>query len=332
MTPWLALTALAAALLATPAAAQRPAAPPACAGQSLLGTLPERGAAALAAVRRDVVNAEGLFWRIERPGTAPSFLFGTKHATDAETVTLRPALRAALANARVVAVEQADILRPGPVSERLARELAAQGLAPADAGLALPVAERDRLDDALQARGLPQAIARRVRPWFANVLLAAPLCEQARVAAGLPTLDAMVANARPPGARLVSLETIDEQIATLRDMPADIAERALAWTLRHLDRHEDLYATLKDLYAREIPYALVEVTVAAGLATPEDRRTQLALIAALGGERDRRMAERALPLLAQGDAVIAVGALHLPGPGGLIERFRAAGYTVTRVR
>jgi uncharacterized protein YbaP (TraB family) len=37
-------------------------------------------------------------------------------------------------------------------------------------------------------------------------------------------------------------------------------------------------------------------------------------------------------LLEQGGAFIAVGALHLPGPGGLIERFRAAGYAVTRVR
>jgi uncharacterized protein YbaP (TraB family) len=331
-TPWIpAIIGAGLAVFQALAAVAQPA-PPACAGRSLLAALPDGGAAVLDRVRRDIPNAEGLFWRIERPGLAPSHLFGTKHATDAETVTLAPTVRAALGAARVVAVEQADILRPGPASDRLAQELAAHGLAAADTGLALPAADRARLDQALRARGLPLALARRVRPWFANVLLAAPLCEQARVAAGLPTLDAVVANARPAGARLVSLETINEQIATLRDMPADVAERALAWTVRHLDRHDDLYATLKDLYAREVPYALIEVTVEAGLATAEDRRTQLALIAALGGDRDRRIAARALPLLEQGGAFIAVGALHLPGPGGLIERFRAAGYAVTRVR
>ena len=31
------------------------------------------------------------------------------------------------------------------------------------------------------------------------------------------------------------------------------------------------------------------------------------------------MAERAAPLLAKGGAFIAVGALHLPGKGGLID-------------
>jgi uncharacterized protein YbaP (TraB family) len=43
------------------------------------------------------------------------------------------------------------------------------------------------------------------------------------------------------------------------------------------------------------------------------------------------MAERAAPPLASGGAFIAVGALHLAGKTGLIERFRADGYTVTKV-
>ena len=43
------------------------------------------------------------------------------------------------------------------------------------------------------------------------------------------------------------------------------------------------------------------------------------------------MAERAALLLADGGAFIAVGALHLVGKAGLIERFRALGYTVTKV-
>ena len=43
------------------------------------------------------------------------------------------------------------------------------------------------------------------------------------------------------------------------------------------------------------------------------------------------MAERAAPLLAAGGAFIAVGALHLSGKDGLVERFRATGYKVTKV-
>ena len=43
------------------------------------------------------------------------------------------------------------------------------------------------------------------------------------------------------------------------------------------------------------------------------------------------MVERAEPLLARGGAFIAVGALHLSGKEGLVERLRAAGYRVTKV-
>jgi uncharacterized protein YbaP (TraB family) len=43
------------------------------------------------------------------------------------------------------------------------------------------------------------------------------------------------------------------------------------------------------------------------------------------------MMKRAAPLLAKGGAFVAVGALHLSGKDGLIQRARAAGYTVTKV-
>ena len=43
------------------------------------------------------------------------------------------------------------------------------------------------------------------------------------------------------------------------------------------------------------------------------------------------MAERTAPLISAGGAFIAVGALHLSGKDGLVERVRAAGYEVTKV-
>lgn len=48
--------------------------------------------------------------------------------------------------------------------------------------------------------------------------------------------------------------------------------------------------------------------------------------------RNKTMAKSAQPILAGGNAFIAVGALHLPGPDGLVEEFRNDGYTVTAVR
>ena len=45
--------------------------------------------------------------------------------------------------------------------------------------------------------------------------------------------------------------------------------------------------------------------------------------------RNRVMVANAEQYLAAGSAFIAVGAMHLPGPEGLVELFRKAGYTVS---
>ena len=48
-------------------------------------------------------------------------------------------------------------------------------------------------------------------------------------------------------------------------------------------------------------------------------------------DRNARMAERAGRWLEAGGAFIAVGALHLPGEQGLLERLRAQGYAVEKI-
>jgi uncharacterized protein YbaP (TraB family) len=44
--------------------------------------------------------------------------------------------------------------------------------------------------------------------------------------------------------------------------------------------------------------------------------------------RNRLMAERLQPYLQEGNAFVAVGALHLPGETGLLELLEQRGYTV----
>ncbi|RLA04876.1 MAG: hypothetical protein DRQ60_03605 [Gammaproteobacteria bacterium] len=41
------------------------------------------------------------------------------------------------------------------------------------------------------------------------------------------------------------------------------------------------------------------------------------------------MVERLLPILKEGKAFIAVGALHLPGESGLLQRLHKLGYQIT---
>lgn len=48
-------------------------------------------------------------------------------------------------------------------------------------------------------------------------------------------------------------------------------------------------------------------------------------------DRNRRMAERAMPLFESGGAFVAIGAAHLPGSDGVISILKRSGFTVTPV-
>ncbi len=87
--------------------------------------------------------------------------------------------------------------------------------------------------------------------------------------------------------------------------------------------NDNLYATMLRLYRESRPAEIVAIAEAIGGLSEAERAAEDAFMRALLQGRNATMAERAAPLLAAGGAFIAVGALHLPGKTGLIERFRA---------
>ena len=54
-------------------------------------------------------------------------------------------------------------------------------------------------------------------------------------------------------------------------------------------------------------------------------------MAALVDKRNQRMVQRMQGLLAEGNAFIAIGALHLPGEKGVLHLLEQQGYSVTPV-
>src|SRR6185437_378928 len=48
-------------------------------------------------------------------------------------------------------------------------------------------------------------------------------------------------------------------------------------------------------------------------------------------ERNRHMVERLSDVLAQGNALVVVGALHFPGTGGIVDLLQQQGYLVTKL-
>ncbi len=101
--------------------------------------------------------------------------------------------------------------------------------------------------------------------------------------------------------------------------------------VRFYDRIDDVMETMIQLYLQRELGAIWPLQIALAekvgvRANAFDAAEQSLLVA-----RNRGMRDKALELLAEGNAFIAVGGLHLPGKHGLVALFREAGYTVTPV-
>jgi uncharacterized protein len=309
-------------------------APPACTGRSLLQELKQRAPDRLrAALDRaaEVPNGEGLLWRVEKRGVAPSYLFGSMHATDPRVVALPQVVRDALAKARLVAKEVIELADPN-TADAMAQKLVAAASVPGGGSLDFLTDARARnaVESAVGEYGIAPEAAGYLRPWFLWVLLSTPNCEFARQQAGLATVDQIVASARADGTRLVGLESSEEQIGALTELN-ELAKRAVVATARLGHRRVDLYATLVDIYAQRRPRVLREVLAESGVYTPDELAAFDAINERTIARRNDRLAERALPLLQDGGAFIAVGALHLSGANGLVAQFGKAGYKLTRL-
>ena len=145
-----------------------------------------------------------------------------------------------------------------------------------------------------------------------------------------PYLDKLVANiARENKIETVGLESMIEQIEILNGLPRETERDLLIAVLRRADRSEDFVETQIARYAEgDIGGLLAWLQSAEPVRGIAQAQIPLAFVDRLITLRNHRMRDRALSLLRQGGAFIAVGAVHLPGKEGLLSLFETEGYHV----
>jgi uncharacterized protein len=304
--------------------------PEPCRGADL--TQVEGLAAAEAARADDLINGDGLMWRVEKPGLEPSYLFGTIHSTDDSALEVARRAVEPIRGAKVVATELGgpfDLVEKANMTAAiLARALDRDH--DTFEGVVAPE-ERERIEKFLAGQGYPTALTHHLKPWFLAVLTALPACEAAREALDLPEVDQFLAQtAKDSDVKVIGLETPQEQLDAIAAIRPELAGALLAVAAREPGMNDDLYSTMLRLYRESRPAEILPISDAVGGLTDAERAAQDEFMRVLLVGRNSIMAERAAPLLASGGAFIAVGALHLTGKDGLIERFRADGYTVTK--
>ncbi|HEV7433385.1 MAG TPA: TraB/GumN family protein [Pseudorhizobium sp.] len=308
-----------------------------CRGEDLLPKLeqedPQRYAAILEEGRA-VPNGQGLFWKIERPGIQPSYLLGTMHVTDPRVLRMPPGAAEAHASSHTIVIESDEILDEKKATAAI---LAKPELTMFTDGRSietlLSAEDREVLEVGLKKRGLALSSVSRMKPWMLAGFVASSACETARKADNKTFLDKKIAaDAVAVGKPVKGLETLSEQLSAMAAMPIDFHLQALVETVRLGDEMDDVIETMTQLYLRgETGMTMPALKALTPTHSDEDESAYAAFEAAVISDRNHRMAERAAPILADGGAFIAVGALHLPGEDGLVELLRQRGFTVSRI-
>jgi uncharacterized protein YbaP (TraB family) len=175
--------------------------------------------------------------------------------------------------------------------------------------------------------GLNASALERFKPWAAAVVLSLPVSEiRAQSAGHLNSEKLLESYAADNQVALYAIETVDEQLGLFDGLAEAKQVEMLRVAVQFSDIIDDIFARLIDAYlAQDLNefYVLME-EMAVGQQTDLQEFFEIELIA----RRNRRMVERILPRLAEGNALIAVGALHLPDEVGVLRLLEQRGYTI----
>ncbi|GAB2569290.1 TraB/GumN family protein [Dyella jejuensis] len=264
--------------------------------------------------------AHPALWRVSS-GNSTVYLFGTVHLLPNDTDWRFPALNQALAQSQSLWIELTDddqasmaplVLRYGLDS---AHPLSSQ----------LSESDNAALAKAAQLAGLPGGAAtlQPMKPWLAALTLSvAPLLKAGLdPAAGVDNqLRAQMARAGKP---VHGLETAQQQIRFLAELPMPLQWAFLRDALRDADKDKDELLALVDAWKQG------DVAAIAKLENDELKTRQPQVYQVLLVRRNQHWAVQIEAMLKQpGTTFIAVGAAHLAGPDSVQAQLAKRGVVV----
>lgn len=276
-------------------------------------------AASASGASSGAIHGHGLLWKVERPGDAPSYVFGTMHSTDVRVLSLPAAVRAALARSRSLTLEvdlNADTVERMRAAMRYrdGRELASV------VGEAL----YRRCVRLMEEYGVGEARVRHMKPWAVLLTLSMPRPE------GREFLDLrLYRQARQAGKPVYGLERGEEQVGYFEDMSrAD----QIALLRETVENHASLPRMFDELVRAYLAHDLAALSaINARYLEADDPALARRFMERLVYGRNRLMVRRMQPRLREGQAFIAVGALHLPGRDGILHLLEQRGYRVSPI-
>lgn len=256
-----------------------------------------------------------LLWKVSSPsGTHVSYLFGTIHSNDSLVNSFGNEWQNAWNACEVIAVE-VSIFEAGDMQESLDAMMMKDSLL---SDLCTP-AEMTEIQSYLSDRipTIPMSMLVKFKPFFILALL------MEMPDSGQPQQMVMdfhlqfMANER--GMRVQGLEKPEEQAESVNAISLQDQMKMLLDYIRAGGAKNEMKEML-ELYRAQNLQKLAESMM--------DEQIPAAINESLLIARNKRFADRLLPIILSEDVFCAVGALHLPGEDGLIALLRKEGFRV----
>ena len=266
-----------------------------------------------------------LLWKVA-DGDNSLWLLGAFHLLKEGDYPLSPDIARAFFEAEKLVFELAPEELDGP--ETQARFMAAARFSDGrQLEDVLPQVTREKLARLLARQGGSIEQLAEYQPWFVNLSLVLGLAHSLGYQPDLGVDRFLMMQAARAGKPVGGLETLDVQLAALAGAPIEEQLRALD---EYLAEPEQMRLRLDELHQawRDGDLERLERLTRLEMlhSTPETYRI-------VNVERNDAWLERLDAMLRhdRGDALVVVGALHLLGEDGLVERLAGLGYEVERV-
>lgn len=257
---------------------------------------------------------QALFWSIQKGGQPVGYLLGTIHSEDPRVLEFSEEFLSKLRSSEVFAME---LVPDVPTLERLT------GYMHLPSGQSLEsVIGPDRyraLETAISAYRVPPESLQRMKPWAVVMTLSTPPPET-----GFFMDLSLSLRAGGNGLEVVGLETLEQQLSFLEDMPLSMQLSLLDQAIAESGQVTKVHAQMVDAYLENNLVSLQALSNQQFETVGKDISDYF--IESGIHARNHRMAETLLHQLDKKTVFVAVGALHLPGEQGLLYLLRQHGF------
>ncbi len=274
-------------------------------------------ASSMVSADADQASDHALFWSLQKNGLQAGYLLGTIHSEDPRVLDFSEEFLDRLRSNQVFAMEMVpDAL----TLERLGKYM---NYPPGQSLETVIGADRlHALESALSAYQVPVELVERMKPWAAMMTLSTP-----PPGTGFFMDLSLSLRASGNGLEVVGLETLEEQLSFLENMPIPMQLELLDQAIAEADQVSEVHDQMVDAYLSNnlaTLQALSEEQLQEVGQSARDYFIGLGIHA-----RNHRMADSLLHLLETKTVFAAVGALHLPGEEGLINILRQRGFVLS---